>query len=278
VAVVSRRASRRRFTLALLILTSITLITLDFRGFEPLERVRSAVLSAFAPVGDATAGIFRPLGDAWDGAFQQGSLADENERLRQELDDARGQLRSNEIAGQSLEQLLELADLPFVGDLARVQADVVSGAVSNFDPTVEIDKGSDDGITPGMAVVTGQGLVGKVAGVSADRSVVQLLSGGKFRVGFSVVGTSVIGTAQGSGDSTDLGGTVDRNGAVATGQVVVTDGIGDRSTFPRGLPVGTITAVEHDPGALHQDLVIQMLADLSDLTYVSVVLWEPAGP
>lgn len=274
----SRRGSRRRFTLVLLILTSITLITLDFRGFTPLERARSAVLSAFAPVGDFAGGVFAPVGDAWDGAFQQGALAEENERLRTELDDLRGQVTGNQIAEQSLRQLLEQADLPFVGDLPTVRARIVSGAVSNFDRTIEIDKGEAHGVKPGMAVVTGGGLVGKVVLTSGNWARLQLLSGGEFRVGFSMVGTNVTGVVQGQGQGADLRATVDVDRAVAAGQILVTDGIGQRSSFPQGLPIGTVTDVRRDAGALRQELAVQMMANLADMAYVSVVLWEPVTP
>ena len=45
--------------------------------------------------------------------------------------------------------------------------------------------------------------------------------------------------------------------------------------FPQGLPIGTVTGRATDEGSLEQQLDVQMLADLSDLTFVSVVLWEP---
>lgn len=260
----------------LLVLTSITLITLDFRGFAPLERARSGVLSALSPVGDAAGRVFRPLGDAWDGAFEQGSLAEENAQLRQEIDELRGQVLANDIAQQSLRQLLEQADLPFVGELETVQAQVVSGAVANFDRTIEIDRGTSSGVRDGMAVVTGGGLVGKVVQASGDRAVVELLSGGGFQVAFTIVGSNVIGTARGQGDGGSLRGTVDVSSPVEPGEILVTDGIGGRSTFPQGLPVGTVTDVRNDDGSMIKELDVQMLADLSDLRFVRVVLWEPA--
>ncbi len=275
-AVVSRRSSRRRFTLILLVLTSITLVTLDFRGFEPLERARSAMLSALAPVGDFAARVVRPIGDAWDGALQQGTLADENERLRQLLEEARGEALQNQIASESLQQLLAQANLPFVGDIPTVTAPVVSGAVSNFSTTTEIGKGSSDGIKAGMAVVTGRGLVGRVSTVSSDRSVVQLLSGGQFRVGFSVVGSPAVGTARGTGQGRNLEGRVDVANVVVPGEILVTDGISERSAFPRGLPIGTVAEVRSSPGALQRDLSIEMFGEVSDLTYLTVVLWEPS--
>jgi rod shape-determining protein MreC len=274
VALSTRRGGRTRFTLILLILTSITLLTLDFRGFAPLNSARSAVLDAFEPVGNFASDTLRPVGDAWNGAFDYDNVKNENDQLRQRIDELEGQITSGDVAKQSLQQLLEQVDIPFVGDIPTASARVVSGAVANFDHEIEIDKGTNAGIKEGMAVVTGRGLIGRVAITSPDRSRVELLSSGDFKVAFSVVGTNVLGEAQGLADGTRLTATTDVGRIVLPGQILVTSGLA-RSRFPQGLPIGTVTNVRTDEGALEQQLDVQMLADLSDLTFVSVVLWEP---
>ncbi len=273
----SRRSGRTRFTLILLVLTSVTLLTLDFRGFGPLNTARSAVLDAFAPVGDAASGALDPVRDAWDGATGYDDLARENEELRARVDELEGQLTANQVARDSFEQLLEQNDISYVGDLPTVKARVVSGAVSNFDATLEIDKGSSAGIQRGMPVVTGRGLIGRVAEVSDDRAVVELLSGGNFYVGFSVVGTNVLGKVRGQGEGGRLAATVDGDDPVAAGQIVLTSGV-QGSQFPQGIPIGTISRVEGTPGSLETALEVQLLADTTDLGFVTVVLWQPEQP
>jgi rod shape-determining protein MreC len=270
----SRRTGRSRFTLILLVLTSVTLLTLDFRGFGPLNTARSAVLGFFSPVGDFASGVFEPVGDAWDGAFNHDELARENEDLRQRVDELEGQITGGEVARQSLQQLLEQADLEFVGNIPTVQARVVSGAVGNFDATIEIDRGERHGIRRNMAVVTGRGLIGKVVQTSADRSVVELLSGGSFSVGFSIVGTNVLGVVSGPADGDTLSATVELNRIVLPGQILVTSGV-QGSTFPQGLPIGIISGLSEDDGSLTRELQVQMLASTNDLSFVSVVVWEP---
>lgn len=274
---VSRRTGRSRFTLFLLILTSVTLLTLDYRGFEPIDQARSAVLSAFEPVGSFASDTFEPVRNAWNGAFSYDELAKENEELRMRVDELEGQITSGEVAKQSLRQLLEQADLPFVDNIPTVRARVISGAVSNFDRTIEIDRGERAGLRRGMPVVTGQGLVGRVVRVSGDRAVVDLLSGGNFSVGFSVVGTNVLGVVRGQGDGQRLLGTVDVDRLVSPGQIVVTSGVAG-STFPQGIPIGTVSEVGDDTGSLQRELAIDMLARQSDLSFVTVVLWEPTEP
>ena len=205
----SRRIGRSRFTLVLLVLTSITLITLDFRGFGPLETARSAVLSAFAPVGDATTAVFRPVGNLWHGAFQYDDLKKQNEQLQQQVDQLNGQITDGEVAQRSNEQLLELLGLPRTNDLTTTPARVVSGPIANFDDTIEIDKGESAGVRKGMPVRTGTGLVGTVVQTSSDRAVIKLITDTSFQVGFTVVGSPIRGVARGRGADRQLEGTVD---------------------------------------------------------------------
>jgi rod shape-determining protein MreC len=263
--------------LILLVLTAVTLLTLDFRGFGPLNTARSAVLDAFAPVGDAASGALDPVRDAWNGATGYDELADENDELRARVDELEGQLTDNQIAADSFRQLLEQNDISFIGDVPTVKARVVSGAVSNFDATLEIDKGTSSGIQRGMPVVTGRGLIGRVAEAGSDRAVVELLSGGAFFVGFSVVGTNVLGTVRGQGEGGTLSATVDGGELVDSGQIVLTSGV-QGSQFPQGIPIGTISRVDTAPGALEQELEVEMLADTNDLAFVTVVLWQPSTP
>jgi rod shape-determining protein MreC len=269
-----RRSGRRRFTLALLLLTTVTLLTLDFRGFEPIDRARSAVLSLLAPVSDVASDVFQPLTDRWDGAFNSDEIIAENEALRARVDELEGELTSGTVAKESLQQLLEQVGIPFIGDIPSVQARVVSGAVSNFDTTLELDKGSAAGIARAMPVVTGRGLIGRVVQVADSRSRVQLLTDGDMQVGFNVVGTPIIGTARGTGRAGQLTGTVDLAREVAPGQLLVTSGLAG-SPYPAGIPIGTITAVRSDEGAQEKTLDITMLADVYDLTFASVVLYTP---
>ena len=259
----------------LLVLTAVTLLTLDGRGFGPIDSARSAILSVLSPVGDAGRAVVRPIGDAWDSAFRQGDLEEENERLREENDNLQGEVIAGQNAQQQLQQVLELNDLTYTGDYQVARAQVVAGSVANFGKTLDLDKGSRVGIQKGMAVITGKGLIGKVVQVSEDRSTVELITSGSYRVGFNVIGTSAVGVAQGDGSPSTLLGTgidVSESNAVEVGQIAITGAQG--TSFPKGLPIGTITKVDTDSAARNVSVEIELLADTTNLTYAGVVLTE----
>jgi rod shape-determining protein MreC len=277
----SRRIGRSRFTLVLLVLTSLTLVTLDFRGFAPIDRARSGALSVLSPVGHATQSVFHPVSNLWDGAFQNDDLKKRNAALQRQLDEMKSKIATGQVAEQSNQQLLEQAGLPFVGQLRTKVAPVVSGAVANFADTIEIGRGSRDGIRENMPVVVGTGLVGLVVQVSRDQSVVRLITDTSFNVGVTVLGTDVGGrsgveaVATGQGNSSHITATVDSGADVKRGDILVTRGE-QGSPYPTGLPVGTVASVSPNNNSLQQTLNVDLLADVSNLSYVSVVLWQPS--
>ena len=82
----SRRTGRSRFTLLVLVLASITLLTLDFRDTGPVQGLREGRPRCSIRCEDATDGVTDPIGNAWNGIFGYDDLKDENERLRDRID------------------------------------------------------------------------------------------------------------------------------------------------------------------------------------------------
>ncbi|WP_116998028.1 rod shape-determining protein MreC [Desertimonas flava] len=167
----------RRRAIILLILSSLLLITLDLRGNSILNSARSAWNQALRPFESAAEVVARPVRNAWRGITDYDDLQEENRRLRNERD---AQQADTILARSLLARLGELeaaADLETVGDFPRVSASVVGLSPSNIDQTLEIDKGRNDGIRVGMPVISPSGfVVGKITEVTADRSVVRLLT------------------------------------------------------------------------------------------------------
>lgn len=272
---VSRRNSRSRFTLVLLVLTSITLLTLDYRGFAPLDAARSGVLAVLAPVGDVTSSVFRPVGDVWSGAFDHGDLQRDNEDLRRQVDDLQGKVTQNEASQQELDKLKESLDIPFADSFQKVHARVTSSSVANFDATIEIDKGSSSGIEKGMPVVAGGGLIGTVASTSDSRSVVKLITDRSFQVGVVVPNKAGRGIVAGQGDDiTVRASQFEFNSDLATNDILQTSG-GPRSLFPGGITVGTVQSVSTDDTNRQKVADVKLTANMNDLQFVTVIIYQP---
>jgi rod shape-determining protein MreC len=255
----------------LLVLTSVTLLTLDVRGFAPVEWVRSGALTVFSPVAEAASGVLRPAGRAWSGAFDGADLAQENDDLRRRVEELQGRVAQDDAAQAELTRLKEALDLPYAGRLQRVTASVTAGAVADFDATIEIDKGSDAGIEKGMPVVVDAGLVGSVAQVSPGRAVVRLISDRSTRVGVTVAGGAARGLVEGRGGEVVRATSFDVAADVPAGSLLVTAGT-PGSLYPPGIPVGTVERVEVDGGAQQKVADVRLAPRLADLAFVTVLL------
>lgn len=272
----SRRSGRSRPTLVLLVLVSITVITLDFRGGDLIGTLRRGAVDALAPAQGVGEAAFGAVGDAVSGITRYGPLEEENEALRARVEEIEGGALRDADAEAELEELLELQGLSRFTDLPTVPARVVGTSVSNFEQTLRLDVGGDDGVVEDMPVVTGRGLVGRVVDVSRARATVRLVTDPTSAVGVRLSASGDLGVAQGIGPDLPLElGLVDPDTEVGGRELVVTSGVDD-SFFPGGIPVGHVVRAEPAPGELEQEVAIEPVVDLARLRFVEVLLTEPS--
>ncbi|MDQ2650087.1 MAG: rod shape-determining protein MreC [Actinomycetota bacterium] len=270
-----RRTGRSRLTLGLLILTSLAVLTLDFRDAGPVRGARELAATIFSPLRGVADTMSTPFSNVWNGITDYGDVKNENERLREENDELRGRAVLGQDAIDQLGPLLEQLEIPWIDQIETRVARVTAGPVSNFSFTIEIDKGSDDGIAYGMPVVTGAGLVGRVVQAAPGTSTVQLLTDPDFRVGVRVIPGGTPGTARGGGRGERLEiDTALEPGAELSDDAVLTTSGADRSAFPASIPVAEVTGSRAASGGLTLDLLAEPFADTSGLSYVTVLLHE----
>lgn len=172
----------RRRAILLLLLTSALLLTLDRRGSTILDKAQETFQHVSDPLKTAGQVISRPIVNTWRAINDYGELRDENERLQALVDAQRtDQIRYNAFVTE-YNELLRLNNLPSVTDMPRVVATVIGVSPSNLDQIIEIDRGRNQGILPGMPVVSSDGLVGKVTWAGPDRARVMLLTDEHFAV------------------------------------------------------------------------------------------------
>jgi rod shape-determining protein MreC len=270
---------RSRFVLLVLSLVAVTLITLDARDVPVFTSIRNFASDTFAPVGDAFGWATTPVRNAWHGITGYSDLERQNEALRQQL----GELKAKQITGANAEvQLRKLNDqlhLGFAEDIPTQVARVTSGPFSNFqDYRLDIDKGSDSGLKPGMPVVTKDGLAGRLERVSRTRSVVQLITDPDFVVGVRLASSQDLGVGHGGGDSgrfiVDRG--IELADPVKPGEAVLTSGLTD-SVMPPDLPIGLVDKVTPDENTRVQLLQVHYGVDFSRLDVVQVLKWTPSS-
>ena len=266
-----RPAERPRHTVLILIAAALTLLTLQFRGVEPLDAFQQGVRDILSPVRSAVDRVTDPIETVWNGIFEYGDLRGENERLQTELARRRGESLTAEADEELLERLLGEVGIAYT-DLETVVVRILGTPPGNFAThVVEIDKGSDHGLAEGQPVVTGAGLVGRLEQVDRARSIVRLATHPDFRIGVRLVGSQDEGLARGTGDEDTLilDAGIRPDAPVSFGEVVITSG--GRSLFPADIPVGRVSDPDDD-AEFRRVIVVELAAGLENLSFLNVVV------
>lgn len=236
-----RRGGGRRYVLALLVLSAITLVTLDSRSGDsgPLGFLGRAAHEVVSPVAEGVHAVTRPVGDWFDGLTSAGSLKKDNDRLRATLADMQSKVRRADAALQENRRYKELLDLPIPEGAEAVTANVILGPSGNYESTMTIDKGSHAGIALGMPVVAAEGLVGRVVDVWSGGAKVLLLTDAHSGVSVRMVRSRLIGEAGGrSGKETLVLDLVEPAASAATDATTTTTS----TTVADGAAAGTASS------------------------------------
>jgi len=153
---------------------------------------------------------------------------------------------------------------------STVAAQVIGTSGSERSHVLYLDKGSEDGLKPEMAVITPDGVVGKIRDVFPKTSQLLLISDSSSGAGVILATTRIRGIVKGTATGRVEIDNLTADSRIKVGEPVVTSG-GDL-VFPRGLPVGTIESIAPDP--LHQPytaIVIKTAANLNRLEEVLVI-------
>jgi rod shape-determining protein MreC len=187
------------------------------------------------------------------------ALEAQNEQLR--ADDAR--LREEVAQYQATAAIAPVAGRYPDGVVARV----VGFPPENESRTVTIDRGSASGIKTDDGVVTGDGVVGRVASVTPFSSDVVLITDYTSRIPAIVREGRFWGIAQGNLTSVRLQ-YVSQDARLQVGDVVVT---GNGRSFASGIPIGTIVQVDRSDSALYQTALLRPAVELGALDRVVVL-------
>ena len=271
------RHTRSRFLLLVLLLLGVTFVTLSERSGSQgiFNKARTYAQDVANPFQSAVHSALQPVGNFIYGAANYGKLEKENQFLRQELAQAQTATIGAESLQQESEQVLSQEHLGYLGNIPSVAAQVIDVGSANFEQTIEINRGSSDGIAVGQPVVSGGGLTGKVSSVSAHLATVTLLDDPSSVVGVRVLSTGVVGAAAGEGEGNLLQvENVEVGAQVKRGDALVTSGL-QGEDFPAGIPVGTVASVNAPAGGLQLSMAAKPYANLVDLQFVRVLLWSP---
>lgn len=262
----------RRFTIwVLLVVLLLALVNLP--AAQSLG-VRNAVRSALAPLQESVTGGLRRLREGWATVRGLGGMALENQRMATEVARLLGEVRDLKSLERENEQLRGVLGFASRAQRDLIPAEVIARSRDGWWQTLRLNKGSDDGVAPDQAVISVDGLVGRVASVSARTADVLLISDPTCRIASQILRTGSFGLVAGRGPQWD-GSVVcrmefiNKNIPIQPGDEVITSGLG--GIFPRGLLIGYVDRVVTDRSGLYQYADVISKADVGTLQYVFAV-------
>ncbi|MFY9845168.1 MAG: rod shape-determining protein MreC [Terriglobales bacterium] len=235
---------------------------------EPTRLIRIWAVGAVTPLEKVLVWTQSSIGNIWHNYFYLRGVRAENRSLKAQIERmSLEQVRMSQDADQArrLQALLAFKE-QFISQTMAAQ--VIGSSGSELSRSVYIDKGEHDGIKPDMAVITADGVVGKVLRVYRSTSLVLLIDDQTSGVGSILDKTRLQGILRGTPSGEVVLEKVMSDENVPPGELVLTSG-GD-GIFPKGLVVGRVTKVS--PGSeLFLNIRVRPAADLSRLEEVLVV-------
>jgi rod shape-determining protein MreC len=235
---------------------------------ESSRLIRIWAVNTVTPFEKVLHWVHSGSGNLWHNYFYLRGVRAENRELKAEIERLRlDQVRLNEDAAQArrLQALLAFKE-QFISQ--TLPAQVIGSGGSEQSRIVYIDKGQHDGLKPDMAVITVDGIVGKVLKVFGSTSQVLLIDDQSSGVGAILEKSRLQGILRGTSAGEVVLERIMTDNAVQPGEEVRTSG-GDR-IFPKGLPVGTVTKVGNGAD-LFLSIRVRPAANLSKLEEVLVV-------
>jgi rod shape-determining protein MreC len=278
---------RRRAVLGLLVGCALILLTAYFGegAGGGLHSIQRGALAIFSPIESVASDAVKPFRDLFNWFGDTFDAKSENKKLKKDVEQLRAQVVAQDAKLRGSTQLQALADLDAEASLDAmkpVDARVVITSPVVWYATVNINRGSSDGVHVNDPVINGDGLVGRVVKTVGDASQVLLLTDPESGVTARISETGVPGQVQTGtpGNPNDL--LMQRipvgERPPRVGQRVVTAGIESKkftSWFPPGIPIGEVTKVDPNELDTSQQVHIKPYADMHNLDIVQV-LTEPS--
>jgi rod shape-determining protein MreC len=192
----------------------------------------------------------------------------ENEQLKGDLDRVKMENQYLRTELSTADRAKSLAIFQQSSPSRTIAAHVIGNTTGVGAKVVIVDRGTASGVEKGMAVITPDGIVGKVISAFPTASYVLLVTDQTFAAGVISQVNRVRGTLKGQGNSTVIVDFVQNEEKLEQGEWFYTSG--DDRIFPKGLPVGQATVVR--PGKSRKEIFISPSGLQNGLEEVLIVV------
>lgn len=260
---------KRVILVLLLILFPILILSTIKRQSGDLPWYEFLFLKTVSPVNQVVTRTFKNVGGTVQEYIFIVGAKRENERLKEENRILVERIVGLQETGNENLRLRKLLGFREKLTSQMLPAEVVATAPVSTFQTIKINKGGNDGISRGMAVITAEGVVGQIVNVIPAFSDVLLLSDPSSAIDVMIQRTRARGVLEGAGGSKALLKYLRRTEDVQVGDSVISSGLG--GVFPKGIIIGNVARVNRARYGMTQDVVINPSVDFQKLEEVFVV-------
>jgi rod shape-determining protein MreC len=230
--------------------------------------IRMWATATVTPFERAAHAVGWGIHNGWGNYIDLRHVRQQNRDLQQELTRMRieqAAIVEDAQEGRRLQTLLAFKE-KYVG--STVAAQVIGSSGSDQTHVLTIDKGANDGLKPDMAVITQDGIVGKLRDVFPSTAQVLEINDQTSGAGVILASTRIRAILRGTVAGRAQIGNLTADSRIKPGEQVLSSG-GDK-VYPRGLPVGTIESIAPDPD--HQPYTAIVVHPAVNLDRVEEVL------
>jgi rod shape-determining protein MreC len=259
----------QRFAFLLLLTASVVLLGLGRVESPWAGRLRAGLLDAIAPVAHGLSLPGRAVADWFSSVKDTGELKRQNAELRGEIESLKLRLTALDELARENGEFRKLLGVQIHDEGKHIAARVIADPGGPYVRTVLVRAGHREGVRKGRAVVTAQGLVGRVTDVGEFTSRVMLITDVNARTAVIIGNTSERAIMTGANADLPRLLPVARTGGIAKGDKVVTSG--HDGILPAGLPVGEVAEVSPS------GILIRPFVDMQNLGYVRIIDHDMPG-
>ena len=197
------------------------------------------------------------------------NVREQNRELQKRLYQSRAENAENREIKIAYKRLLDSLDFKKQNSDIKVFAEVIGEVQNGFSRLIIINKGTSDDIKKNYAVVSYEGIIGKIQSVTAFQSVVQLITDSHSKIPILIQRTRTKAFLQGSDGDLKITDTL-RSVELKKQDKIITSGLA--GIFPKGFPVGSITKINKKSFGLFQKADIRSSVDFSKIEEVIVIL------
>ena len=260
---------------ASLCIVAILLISLNIKERKKPHFFEKIIFEVSSPFQKTIQSTVKGVKTLWGNYIFLVNLKKENTVLNKTINALKEEnlrLREAAIANMRLRKLLLFKE-EFRGSM--VSAEVISEDPSSWFKTVILDKGSKDGIEKKMAVVTSEGMIGRVIEVSRSVSKVLLSTDHRSAIDVMVQRTRAKGILEGRVNQTCQLKYVSRADDVRMGDDIISSGLG--GMFPKGLLLGRVSKIKREGSGLFQYVEVTPSVDFAKLEEVFIVVGDKSA-